>query len=206
MKTVIITSFNKTTLRLTTTKTCEGISIETCHRWIGRTGKDDMLMRWPARSLDLTLCDFVFWGFVKDTVFVPPLPTNLRDLRNRITAAVALVDRDMLTRVERDGLSHRCLPYYQMWTHWASVKCLKKTWRVSFSIGVRITMIRCVVHLLRIFKMFHGLMNNLVCVCVYIYIYIHTYIHTHTHIYMCVTWNRLEQANDGQSAYSVGKK
>jgi len=73
-----------------------------------------MLMRWPARSLDLTLCDFVFWGFVKDTVFVPPLPTNLRDLRNRITAAVALVDRDMLTRVEQDGLSHRCLPYYQM--------------------------------------------------------------------------------------------
>jgi hypothetical protein len=40
-----------------------------------------------------------FWGFVKDIVFVPPLPANLQDLRNRITAAVALVDRDMLTRV-----------------------------------------------------------------------------------------------------------
>ena len=26
-----------------------------------------------------------------------PLPANLQDLRNRITAAVALVDRDMLT-------------------------------------------------------------------------------------------------------------
>ena len=38
-------------------------------------------------------------GFVKDTVFVPPLPANIQDLRNRITAAVALVDRDMLTRV-----------------------------------------------------------------------------------------------------------
>ena len=37
---------------------------------------------------------------------------------------------------------------------------LKKTWRVSISIDVRITMIRCVVYLLRIFKMFHGLMNN----------------------------------------------
>jgi hypothetical protein len=32
-------------------------------------------------------------------VFVPPLPANLQDLRNSITAAVALVDRDMLTRV-----------------------------------------------------------------------------------------------------------
>jgi hypothetical protein len=36
----------------------------------------------------------------------------------------------------------------------------KKTWRVSFYIGVRITIIRCVVYLLRIFKMFRGLMNN----------------------------------------------
>jgi len=27
------------------------------------------------------------------------IPANLQDLRNRITAAVALVDRDMLTRV-----------------------------------------------------------------------------------------------------------
>jgi len=30
-KTVMITSFNKTALRLTT-KTCKGISIETCHK------------------------------------------------------------------------------------------------------------------------------------------------------------------------------
>ena len=54
-------------------------------------------MWWPPRSPDLTPCDFFLWGFVKDTV--PPLPANLQDLRNRTTAAVALVDRDMLTRV-----------------------------------------------------------------------------------------------------------
>jgi hypothetical protein len=36
---------------------------------------------------------------VKDTAFVPPLPADLRDLCNRITAAVALVNRDMLTRM-----------------------------------------------------------------------------------------------------------
>jgi hypothetical protein len=69
-------------------------------KWIGRTGQeDDALMRWPPRSPDLTPCDFFFWGFLKDTAFVPPLSANLRDLRNRITAAVALVNRDMLTRV-----------------------------------------------------------------------------------------------------------
>ena len=67
---------------------------------IGRTGQeDDALMRWPPRSPEFTLYDFFLWVFVKDTVFVPPLPANLQDLRNRITAAVALVDRDMLTRV-----------------------------------------------------------------------------------------------------------
>jgi hypothetical protein len=66
-------------------------------------------------------------------------------------------------RVERDGLSYRCLPYYLRWTNWASVKYVKKkkTCRVSLSIGVRITMICCVVYLLRIFKMFHGLWNTL---------------------------------------------
>ena len=37
---------------------------------------------------------------------------------------------------------------------------LKKTSTVFLSIGVRITMIRCVVQLLRIFEMFRVLMNN----------------------------------------------
>jgi len=36
---------------------------------------------------------------------------------------------------------------------------LKKNFN-SFSIDVRINMILCVVYLLRIFKMFHGFMNN----------------------------------------------
>jgi len=46
-------------------------------RSIGRTRKEaEALMRWPPRSPDLTPCDFFFWGFVKDTVFVLPLPAN----------------------------------------------------------------------------------------------------------------------------------
>ena len=67
---------------------------------IGRTRQEDeALMRWPPRSPDLTPYEFFLWGFVKDTVFVPPLLANLQYLRNRITSAVALVDRGMLTRV-----------------------------------------------------------------------------------------------------------
>jgi hypothetical protein len=36
------------------------------------------------------------WGYVKDRVFVPPLVTNLDDLKNRITTAVASVEEDTL--------------------------------------------------------------------------------------------------------------
>jgi hypothetical protein len=58
----------------------------------------------------------------------------------------------------------------------------EKMCRVSLSIDVRITTIRCVVYLLQIFKMFQGLMNNVVYIymellvkpvllTLYIYIY-----------------------------------
>ena len=68
--------------------------------WIGRFGQEDVtLMCWPPRSPDLTPCVFFLWEFVKDIVFVPPVPTNLQELHDHITAAVALIDRDMVTRV-----------------------------------------------------------------------------------------------------------
>jgi hypothetical protein len=36
------------------------------------------------------------WGFIKDQVYQPPLPTHLQELKDRITAAIAT---DMLKRV-----------------------------------------------------------------------------------------------------------
>ena len=61
---------------------------------IGRFGNEDFaLMHWPPRSPDLTPREFFLWGFVKDTVFVPPVPTNLQEFCYRITTAVALIDR-----------------------------------------------------------------------------------------------------------------
>jgi hypothetical protein len=38
---------------------------------------------WPPRSPDLTPCDFFLWGFVKDSVYVPPLPTSIHEIRDR---------------------------------------------------------------------------------------------------------------------------
>ena len=55
-------------------------------RWIGRGGP----ISWPPRSPDMTLFDFVLWGYVKDHVY----RTNVRDLqilRTRITEAIASV-------------------------------------------------------------------------------------------------------------------
>ena len=69
-------------------------------RWIGRKGDNDLaLCAWPPRSPDLTVCDFFLWGYVKDRVYVPPLPTSIHDLKQRIAAAIDLVDRDMLINV-----------------------------------------------------------------------------------------------------------
>ena len=48
---------------------------------------------------DLTPMDFFLWGFVKDQVFVPPLPANVVELRTRIAAAVAKVTPEMLRSV-----------------------------------------------------------------------------------------------------------
>ncbi|PSN40664.1 hypothetical protein C0J52_15767 [Blattella germanica] len=55
------------------------------HRWIGRATADNIALAfWPPRSPDLTPCDFFLWGFVKDSIFVTPVPLNLDDLKQRI--------------------------------------------------------------------------------------------------------------------------
>jgi len=94
-------------------------------RWIGRTGKEgDVLMWWPPRSPDLTPCDFFFWGFWRTLCFHSLLISRFSQLYHHCCGAGRLWYAD--TCVEWDGLSHRCLPYYQRWTHWASVKYVKK--------------------------------------------------------------------------------
>ena len=44
-------------------------------------------------------CDFFLWEYVKDRVYVPPLPATVDELQERITAAVKSVTPDMLQRV-----------------------------------------------------------------------------------------------------------
>ena len=68
------------------------------HSWIGRASDSNLVFaRWPPRSPDLTSCDFFLWGYVKDKVYVPPLPESLDELKRRIKSA-----RDMLFRVYQE--------------------------------------------------------------------------------------------------------
>jgi hypothetical protein len=41
-------------------------------------------------------CDFFLWGYVKEQVFVPPLPLDIDEMKLRITAAVETIDRNVL--------------------------------------------------------------------------------------------------------------
>ena len=69
-------------------------------RWVGRAAAtDNIFCTWPPRSPDLTECDFFLWGFVKDIVYVPPLPKTLPELWERINTAIGNVTQDMLWRL-----------------------------------------------------------------------------------------------------------
>ena len=54
----------------------------------------------------MKLCDFFLWGYVKERVYVPPLPTDLDEPTNRITVAVNSVTEGTFRRVW-DELSYR---------------------------------------------------------------------------------------------------
>jgi len=54
----------------------------------------------------MTPHDFFLWGYVTERVYVPPLPADLDELTNRITAAVKPVTEDTLRRVW-DEFSYR---------------------------------------------------------------------------------------------------
>jgi hypothetical protein len=61
---------------------------------------------WPPRSPNLTPMGFSFRGFVKDNVYIPPMPVDLQGLRDRIVNTIALVDASFLV-VLWDRLEYR---------------------------------------------------------------------------------------------------
>lgn len=71
------------------------------NRWIGRRGA----LEWPPRSPDLNPMDFFLWGYLKNKVYVTP-PTNLQDLRDRITLEARNISPEVFRNV-RNGFYDR---------------------------------------------------------------------------------------------------
>lgn len=59
---------------------------------------------WPARSPDLTPCDFFLWGFVKDHVYAERVH-SLEELQNRVRRAIALITPQMLRKVHLETVN-----------------------------------------------------------------------------------------------------
>lgn len=70
------------------------------YRWIGHTTVSDIpLITWPPIFPDLTPCNFFLWGYVKDTVYAPPIPKTLQELKEYIWAALGTIDSGILQNV-----------------------------------------------------------------------------------------------------------
>jgi len=67
------------------------------NRWIGRDGPTT----WPPRSPDITPLDFLLWGYVKDKVFLTPVP-DITNLKARITDAFATITEDTLENMRKE--------------------------------------------------------------------------------------------------------
>lgn len=63
-------------------------------RWIGRRGP----IEWPARSPDLTPCDFFLWGYLKEKVY-RHRPSTIDELRERIAQCCTEISPDLLATV-----------------------------------------------------------------------------------------------------------
>jgi hypothetical protein len=90
------------------------------------------VMLWPQRSPDIRACDFFLSGYVKDQVFLLPLPRDLADLKARIIAAVKNIDAPLLTRVYGKNLNIVSMCAVSPVVHTSNIcSCQKKPFQFS---------------------------------------------------------------------------
>jgi len=63
--------------------------------WIGTDGT----IAWSPRASDLTTLEITVWGYVNDTVFAPPLPASLEEIRAWITEEAVTTNVDMIRSI-----------------------------------------------------------------------------------------------------------
>ena len=54
----------------------------------------------PPCYPDATPCDFFLWGYVKDQVYVPPLPASIPELKVQIRTTIETITTDILQTVQ----------------------------------------------------------------------------------------------------------
>ncbi|PSN37642.1 hypothetical protein C0J52_25939 [Blattella germanica] len=69
------------------------------------------VMRWPARSHDLSACDYFLWGYLNGKVYVNK-PSNSEELKAAIRREIAAISESMLQRVMLD-FNERLRKYLQ---------------------------------------------------------------------------------------------
>lgn len=90
------------------------------------------VLRWLPSSPDLTACDIFAYGYVKDSVLLPPLPQDMPELRKRIIAAISEIDRDVLERVWAEMEYWLNVCHVTKGGHVEHLRAVKKRWRVCF--------------------------------------------------------------------------
>jgi len=103
-----------------------------------------MLLSWPPRSPDATPCDFFPWAYVKDQVYVPPLPANIPEVKVQIRTAIETITADTLQTVwnELDYRVDVCRI-----TRRAPVRYVTKTWSIVLlnkKIHILLSQVYCV--------------------------------------------------------------
>jgi len=73
---------------------------------------------WPAKSPDLSACDFFLWGYLKSQVFKAPAPLTVQELKHQIQQEVKRIPVEMLQRVMGD-IRKRLTECLERW--WSSV-------------------------------------------------------------------------------------
>lgn len=69
------------------------------NQWIGRRGP----IEWPARSPDLSACDYWLWAHLRQKVYTPGVQfQSIREMEDRITAELAAIPLDMFRKAFRD--------------------------------------------------------------------------------------------------------
>jgi hypothetical protein len=73
------------------------------HRWIGQGDYEDLIFCPWLHGPPPNPFNYFLWGYVKDKVFVPPLPASIPDLQSRNDATVETITPDMLIKVWQES-------------------------------------------------------------------------------------------------------